>query len=196
MSASPADRRLGYNPPLSPCGPPRPTPINALVHPPNMNIAKDTVVTLSYELSDSDGNLLGEAGTSLAYLHGGYAGIFPRVEEGLDGKIAGDELALSLEPEDAFGDYDENLIRVEPKTVFPAGVEVGMQFEGLPQGEGDDRWVVYTVTDIAEDKVVIDGNHPLAGERLLFKCRVQSVRAATADEITHGHAHGDHGHHH
>jgi FKBP-type peptidyl-prolyl cis-trans isomerase SlyD len=161
-----------------------------------MNIDKDTVVTLSYELSDSDGNPLGEAGTSLSYLHGGYAGIFPRVEEGLIGKHAGDELALSLEPEDAFGDYDENLIRVEPTSVFPENLEVGMQFEGLPQGEDDDRWVVYTVTDIAEDKVVIDGNHPLAGERLLFKCRVEDVRAATADEITHGHAHGDHGHHH
>jgi FKBP-type peptidyl-prolyl cis-trans isomerase SlyD len=161
-----------------------------------MQISKDTVVTLSYELSDSDGNLLGEAGTSLAYLHGGYAGIFPLVEEGLTGKKSGDELSLSLEPEDAFGDYDENLIRVEPKSVFPATVAVGMQFEGLPQGEDDDRWVVYTVTDIAEDKVVIDGNHPLAGERLLFKCRVEDVRAATADEITHGHAHGDHGHHH
>ena len=71
-----------------------------------------------------------------------------------------------------------------------------MQFEGVPQGEEDDRWVVYTVTDIAEGKVVIDGNHPLAGERLLFKCVVNDVRAATSEEVTHGHAHSEHGHQH
>lgn len=161
-----------------------------------MQIAKDTVVTLSYELSDSDGNPLSEPGSQMSYLHGGYSGIFPLVEEGLIGKAAGAEIVVSLQPADAFGDYDENLIRIEPKSVFPASVEVGMQFEGLPQGEDDDRWVVYTVTDIAEDKVVIDGNHPLAGERLIFKCTVKDVRGATAEEITHRHAHGDHGHHH
>lgn len=161
-----------------------------------MQIIKNTVVTLSYELADSDGNLLGEVGTEMAYLHGGYSGIFPLVEAGLEGKASGEAFSFSLEPEDAFGDYVENLIRIEPKSVFPANIEVGMQFEGLPQGEEDDRWVVYTVTDIAEDKVVIDGNHPLAGERLLFKGLVKDVRDATADEITHGHAHGAHGHHH
>jgi FKBP-type peptidyl-prolyl cis-trans isomerase SlyD len=159
-------------------------------------IAKDTVVTLSYDLTDSDGQQIGDANSQLSYLHGGYGGIFPLVEDGLTGKTSGQDFAVSLDPADAFGDYDENLIRIEPKSVFPSNVEVGMQFEGLPQGEDDDRWVVYTVTDIAEDKVVIDGNHPLAGERLIFKCVVQDVRAATADEITHGHAHGDHGHHH
>lgn len=161
-----------------------------------MQIAQDTVVTLSIDLTDSDGNMLGEPGTSMSYLHGGYNGIFPRVEEGLAGKQPGDEFSMSLEPEDAFGDYDENLLRIEPKEVFPANVEIGMQFEGLPQGENDDEWVVYTVTDIADGKVVVDGNHPLAGERLLFKCRVNDVRAATADEVSHGHAHGEHGHHH
>lgn len=161
-----------------------------------MQIAKDTVVTLSYQLSDSDGNVLGEAGTELSYLHGGYGGIFALVEAGLVGKQMGEEFSISLQPEDAFGDYDENLIRVEPQSVFPANVEVGMQFEGLPQGEEDDRWVVYTVTDIADGQVVIDGNHPLAGERLIFQCRVQEVRGATAEEISHGHAHGAHGHHH
>lgn len=161
-----------------------------------MQVAKDTVVTLSYELRDSDGNAINEAGTRLSYLHGGYGGIFPLVEDALTGKAPGEEHSADLQPPDAFGDYDENLIRVEPKSVFPANVEVGMQFEGLPQGDDDDRWVVYTVTDVAEDKVIIDGNHPLAGERLVFLCKVEDVRQATADEITHGHAHGDHGHHH
>lgn len=160
-----------------------------------MHIQKDAVVTLTYELTDSDGNAVAEAGSDMSYLHG-HDGIFPLVETGLEGKNVGDDFSVSLQPEDAFGDYDENLIRVEPKSVFPANVTVGMQFEGLPQGEDDDRWVVYTVTDIAEDKVVIDGNHPLAGERLVFKCKVKEVRSATAEEISHGHAHGDHGHHH
>ena len=161
-----------------------------------MNIDKNTVVTLRYELHDSDGNLLEETGSEMSYLHGGYDGIFPRVEEALHGKTIGDEFSISLEPEDAFGDYDENLLRVEPREVFPRDVQVGMQFEGVPQGEDDDRWVIYTVTDIADGQVVVDGNHPLAGQRLLFKCTVSDIRAATSDEMTHGHAHGDHGHVH
>ena len=161
-----------------------------------MIISQDSVVTLTYELSDSDGNMIEEAGTKLAYVHGGHGGIFPLVEEGLAGKKAGDEFAISLEPEDAFGDYDENFIRIEPKAVFPANIEVGAQFEGLPPGDEDDKWVVYTVTNIADDQVVIDGNHPLAGERLLFKCTVDDVRKATAEELSHGHVHGEHGHHH
>jgi FKBP-type peptidyl-prolyl cis-trans isomerase SlyD len=161
-----------------------------------MQISKDTVVTLDYELRDSDGNVLEDAGSKLAYVHGGHGGIFPLVEDGLAGKSVGDDFMVSLEPEDAFGDYDENLIRIEPKEVFPANVAVGMQFEGLPPGENDDQWIVYTVTNIADGKVVIDGNHPLAGERLIFKCKVSGVRAATAEEISHGHAHGLHGHQH
>ena len=161
-----------------------------------MQIAKNTVVTLAVDLTDSDGNPLGDAGSPLSYLHGGYQGIFPLVEEGLAGKSTGAEFAISLDPENAFGEYDENLIRLEPKSALPSNVEVGMQFEGLPDGNEDDRWVVYSVTDVAEDKVVLDGNHPLAGERLLFKCVVTAVREATEDEVTHGHAHGDHGHHH
>jgi FKBP-type peptidyl-prolyl cis-trans isomerase SlyD len=159
-------------------------------------IGKDTVVTLRFELLNSDGDAIENSGSLLSYLHGGHGGIFPLVEQGLDGKSAGDEFSISLEPPDAFGDYDENLIRIEPREVFPGDLEVGMQFEGLPQGEDDDRWVVYTVTDIAGDKVVVDGNHPLAGERLLFKGVVAEVRAATSDEVQHGHAHGDHGHVH
>ena len=161
-----------------------------------MVISQSAVVTLSYELSDSGGNILEEAGSKMAYIHGGHASIFPLVEAGLDGKSVGDKFEVSLNPEDAFGEYDEKLIRIEPKEVFPANLEVGMQFEGLPPGEDDDKWVVYTVTNIADGQVVIDGNHPLAGERLIFKCSVDSVRAATAEELSHGHVHGDHGHHH
>ena len=82
-----------------------------------MQIAKNTVVTLAVDLADSDGNPVGETGSPLSYLHGGYQGIFPLVEEGLAGKTTGAEFAISLDPENAFGDYDENLIRLEPKSV-------------------------------------------------------------------------------
>ena len=161
-----------------------------------MVIDRNAVVTLEAILKDSDGNVLGNDAETMVYLHGDHGGIFPLVEQGLNGKQVGDEFFISLQPEDAFGEYDEALIRVEPQSVLPANVTVGMQFEGVPQGEEDDRWIVYTVTDIADGKVVIDGNHPLAGERLLFSCIVKDVRPATADELAHGHVHGAHGVHH
>ena len=160
-----------------------------------MVIEQNSVVTLEAQLKDSDGNALGSATETMVYLHGGHGGIFPLVEQGLNGKVVGEEFFISLEPEDAFGEYDENLIRVEPQSALPANVAVGMQFEGVPQGEEDDRWIVYTVTDIADGQVVIDGNHPLAGERLLFSCVVKDVRAANEEELAHGHVHGAHGAH-
>lgn len=160
-----------------------------------MKIDKNTVVTISYELRNSDGEVLENSEEPVSYLHGGYDGIFPAVEEALQGKESGDELALTLEPVDAFGEYDADLVRIEPINQFPEGqVEVGMQFEGAADGE--DEWVLYTVTDVTEDKVIVDGNHPLAGQRLFFKCTVSEVRPASAEEVAHEHAHGEHGHHH
>lgn len=163
-----------------------------------MKIAKNTVVTINYELRDSAGEVLEQSDEPVSYLHGGYDGIFPTVEEALQGKDVGEVCELTLEPEVAFGEYDADLVRIEPISQFPEGqVEVGMQFEGAADGEGDDaEWILYTVTDVTGDKVVVDGNHPLAGQRLWFKCTVTDVRAATADEIAHEHAHGEHGHHH
>lgn len=161
-----------------------------------MVIEQNAVVTLEAELKDSDGSALGSESETMVYLHGQHGGIFPLVEQGLTGKHVGEAFSISLQPEDAFGEYDEELIRVEPQSVFPANVTVGMQFEGVPPGEVDDRWIVYTVTDIADGQVVIDGNHPLAGERLLFSCVVKDIRAATAEELSHGHVHGAHGVHH
>ena len=161
-----------------------------------MQIDKDTVDTLDYELMDSEGHALAEEGAQVAYLHGGYDGIFLKVETGLQGKAVGDEIALSLEPADAFGEYDEELLRVESRESFPDVLQVGMRFEGVPGGDGSGDAVIYTVTDITDDKVVVDGNHPLAGERLWFKGKVAGVRQASADEVRHGHAHGEHGAHH
>ena len=155
-------------------------------------IEAGTVVTLTYELRASDGALLDEPGATVAYLHGGFGGIFPKVEAALEGHGPGHELALSLEPEEAFGDYDPELLRVEPREAFPEVLQEGMRFEGVPGEEASGEFRVYTVTGIADDKVVIDGNHPLAGERVWFKCPGREVRPASDEELRHGHAHGEH----
>jgi len=159
-----------------------------------MNVAHNTVVSLSYVLYDADGALIEQAEEPLVYLHGGYAGIFPLVEQALEGKAVGDTCQVRLAPVDAFGEYDAELVRVEARDRFPAEVAVGMQFQGESSQQGE--VMVYTVTDIADGKVVVDGNHPLAGQTLNFECTVADVRAATQEELSHGHVHGAHGHHH
>ena len=159
-----------------------------------MRIAKDTVVELTYELTDADGKLIERTDEPIEYLHGGYDGIFPRVERELSGKGVGDSCRVRLEPDDAFGEYDAELMHLEPRSKFPADVAIGMRFEG--RGVESGTKLVYTVTDVAEDKVVVDGNHPLAGRTLQFECTVTAVRAATDEEIAHGHVHGAHGHNH
>jgi FKBP-type peptidyl-prolyl cis-trans isomerase SlyD len=149
-----------------------------------MVVSKNAVVSLEVELSDIWGNPIQRSEEPVQYLHGGYGNIFPVVEALLEGKAAGDRVETRLEPEDAFGDYDENLLRVEPRAKFPEGLEVGMRFEGETGGPGAGR--IYTVTDIAEGKVVLDGNHPLAGMALKFSCAIVAVRPATATEIENG----------
>ena len=151
-------------------------------------------MALTYELHDTDGGLIEKTDAPVEYLHGGYDGIFALVERALAGKAVGDTCLVRLEPDDAFGDYDAGLVQMEPLDKFPENVAVGMQFEGQSADSG--KTMVYTVTDIAEGKVMLDGNHPLAGRALNFSCKVTSVRAATKEEITHGHVHGPHGHHH
>jgi len=159
-----------------------------------VQIGKDTVVELSYELTDADGKLIERTEDPIEYLHGGYDGIFPLVERALAGKSVGDSCRVRLEPDDAFGEYDAELMHLEPRNKFRPDVAVGMRFEG--RGVESGTKLVYTVTDVAEDKVVVDGNHPLAGRTLQFTCNVTAVRAATAEEIEHGHVHGAHDHHH
>jgi len=159
-----------------------------------MRIERGRVVRLRYELRDCDGESLEDEGAEMEYLHGGFGGIFPKVEQALEGKDVGQEVNLTLDPDDAFGEYDAELLRVEPRNRFPEKVEIGMQFEGVP-GDREEEAQIYTVTDVTPDAVVVDGNHPLAGERLWFKCAVMDVRAATTDELQHGHVHGDIGVH-
>ena len=160
-----------------------------------MRIVKNTVVSLSYELSDSTGKILEKAGSPITYLHGGYDGIFPMVEEALHNKEIGHICLVYMEPANTFGEYDSDLVRMEPRDAFPDDIVVGMQFEGDDEEDSDDV-IIFTVTDIADDKVVVDGNHPLAGMTLRFDCTVTDVRSATTEEISHGHVHDAHGHEH
>lgn len=164
-----------------------------------MKIGRNSVVTLSYTLYDAQGDVIEESKEPTTYLHGGFSNIFPRVEQALQDKGVGQGVRVKLEPEDAFGDYNDQLLRVEARGQFPDILEVGMRFEGIP-GEVDpseeSQATVFTVSDIADGKVVLDGNHPLAGISLVFDCKVLKIREASAEEVAHGHAHGPGGHHH
>ena len=155
-----------------------------------MYIGLDSVVSISYTLFDAQGELVEQTEQAIAYLHGGYGNIFPLVEQALQGKAPGDRASVKLEPGDAFGDYDEQLLRVEARDLFPEVLEIGMQFEGIPGEAVDADTDIFTVTDIADGKVVLDANHPLAGMALVFECKVMEVRAATPEEVTHRHVHG------
>jgi FKBP-type peptidyl-prolyl cis-trans isomerase SlyD len=162
-----------------------------------MKIAKNTVVTVNYKLSDAQNNLIEDGSQPMVYLHGGYENTLPKIEEELDGKEEGYTSTIQVEPDDAFGDYDPALVKVEPRNRLPEPLEVGMQFEGMPDAnDADEEAMIFTVTDIADDKVVLDGNHPLAGMALRFELTVVGVRAASDEEIAHEHVHGAHGHHH
>ena len=143
-------------------------------------VARNTVVTLAVDLGDAQGEPLQDPGQRVTYLHGGYGGLLDAVENALEGRIAGDSVRLQLEPEQAFGDYDADLLRVEPRSRYGDGLEAGMQIEDDFDGDGPQ---VYTVTDLADDKVVLDGNHPFAGMALRVACRVLAVRPASAEEI-------------
>ena len=157
-----------------------------------MNIFANTVVSITFKLYDAQNVLLEETPEPIAYLHGGHSGIFPKVEQALDAKKPGDEVSVTLEPEDAFGDYDPQLIRLEAVDKLPPDVVVG----GFLVAEENDEERVWRVTSIADGKAVLDGNHELAGMRLRLDATVVEVRPATSEEVTHGHVHGAHGHHH
>jgi FKBP-type peptidyl-prolyl cis-trans isomerase SlyD len=116
--------------------------------------------------------------SDLSYLHGGYGQMFEALEKALEGKGPGESLLVQLEPEDAFGEYDADLLRVESLARYGEGVAVGMEIE--------EDTKVYTVTDVADGKVVLDANHPLAGMALRFSCVILSIRQATEEERKRG----------
>jgi FKBP-type peptidyl-prolyl cis-trans isomerase SlyD len=143
-------------------------------------VAGGKVVSVDIEVRDAQGELIQESGELLVYLHGGYGGLIEALEDALEGRAPGERVALKLEPEQAFGDYDAELLRVEERSRYGDGLQLGMEVDDDFGGEGTRR---YTVTDLTEDKVVLDGNHPLAGMALCFDCRVVAVRDATAEEL-------------
>jgi len=157
-----------------------------------MNIFANTVVTITFRLFDTDNQLLEEASEPITYLHGGHSGIFPKVEQALNLKQPGESVSVTLDPDDAFGEYDPQRMRIEPVGNLPPDVQVG----GYLVADQDGEEVVWRVTGIADGKAVLDANHELAGQRLRFDCTIVDVRPATQEEIAHGHVHGAGGHHH
>lgn len=147
----------------------------------DMRIEPDVWVTVRYRLYDSQGEALEEGEREWTYLHGGYGAVFPKIEAALAGREVGYTASLYLEPEDTFGDYDAQRLRVVPRDRFPGTLEPGMTFESVP-GEAPDG-ELYTVTDLTDDAVVLDGNHPLAGMALRFDLEVEDVRLATEEEV-------------
>lgn len=155
-----------------------------------MTIAKDSAVFFSYTLTDSEGNQLDQSpeGQPMGYLHG-HQNIIPGLEKQLEGKSAGDKLTAVVEAADAYGEYQEQAIQKVPRDQFQGvdKIEVGMQFHSQAEG-GQVMQVV--VTDVTDDVVTIDANHPLAGKQLNFDVEITEVREATEEELSHGHVHG------
>jgi FKBP-type peptidyl-prolyl cis-trans isomerase SlyD len=154
-----------------------------------MQVTTQCVVALTWTLKDTLGEVLDELAEPVDFFVGG-DDLLAKIEEALQGHVAGDKLDLHLEPEEAFGDYDEQLVFLEDRSLFPQGLEEGMTFEQLPKGAKADapKGTLYTVTDIYPDHVVIDGNHPLAGIAIRIALKVEDVREATQDEIAQGSA--------
>lgn len=146
-----------------------------------MNISAGSLVSLKVRMYDAQGTLLEDSGERpLVYLHGA-DDIFPRIEAALEGQQAGFRARVHLEPEDAFGADDAGLLHLLPLAALGQDVDIGMKFEGLPGQPDDGR--VYTVVDLADDVVVLDGNHPLAGRALQFDVEVLGVEHATEEML-------------
>lgn len=161
-----------------------------------MKIGKNMVVAVRCDILSADGKMLDHGKHPYYYLHGGYGGIFPKVEEALAGKDEGEEVRVRLAPEDAFGAADPKLIRVEPRSRFTKKIAVGMQVRGEVSRGGQAVPHAFRVANVTANEVTLDGNHPLAGQVIEMRCKVVEVRPATPDEITHRHAHGPGDHHH
>ncbi len=153
-----------------------------------MQVTNQKVVTLDYTLTEDQGEVIDQSQDGqFAYLHGSN-NIIPGLEQALDGREPGEELSVTLEPEDAYGERDERLIQNVPKDMFPeeAEIAVGNQFQA--QGP-DGSPILLTVTDIQEQEVEVDANHPLAGQTLNFAVKVIDVRDPSDEELAHGHVH-------
>ena len=161
-----------------------------------MQISSQKVATIDYTLTDDQGTELDSSkdGEPLAYIQG-IGNLIPGLEDALEGKSTGDELSVSIQPEEAYGKRDEELLQAVPRAHFDGDdeLQMGMQFRASSE-DGDER--VVTVVEVGDDQVTVDGNHPLAGQILNFEVKVVEVRDATQEELDHGHVHGPGGHHH
>ena len=152
-----------------------------------MLIGNNSVVSIHYKLTDDDGNTLDESTEGpLTYLHGA-SGIIPGLEKELTGKVAGADFKVTITADEAYGDHQPQLVQQSPRSAFPADMEleVGMQFTATSEG-GE---MMVAITEINDETVTVDGNHPLAGLTLHFEGTIDQVRDATEEEIAHGHAH-------
>ncbi len=160
-----------------------------------MKITKNVVASISYELTDDAGTVLdsSKGQAPLAYLHGNQ-NLIPGLENELEGKGSGDAFKVRIEPENAYGVRDDEMVQDVAREQFPSDVDIqpGMQFQAqTPAG-----MQVVTVVGVKDETVTLDGNHPLAGVALNFDVEVVEVREATSEELEHGHVHGPGGHHH
>jgi len=160
-----------------------------------MPIAQNSVVTIHYTLKDDAGEVIDSSreGDPIAYLHG-HGNLVPGLERELEGKNTGDKVNVSVAPDQGYGEYDKSLVQQVPRRALQgiANIKVGLRLQAqTPQGP---RAVV--VTRLVGDMVTIDGNHPLAGKSLNFDVEITDVREATEEELSHGHVHGEGGHHH
>ncbi len=156
-----------------------------------MEISPQCVVALTWTLKDTLGETLDVLAEPVEFLVGG-GDLFPKIEEALQGHGPGAVVELQLEPEEAFGDFNDQLLFLEPRALFPAELAEGMTYDGhaLPAGCSTEipRHAFYTVTEIYPEHVVLDGNHPLSGIALRLRLTVRSVREATEAEIGAGSA--------
>lgn len=147
-----------------------------------MKITKNTFVTLDYRVTDEEGFLVDEGLEPLAYLHGGYEDIFKAIELELEGKSVGELFKVSLSAQDAFGEYNEDLVMIDSLSNLPENLEVGMHIEGYENGD-ENTMILYRVIEIKDDRALLDGNHPLAGLNLIFEGSVKDIRMATEEEL-------------
>jgi len=160
-----------------------------------MQVQKNKVVAIDYKLTDAKGAMIDSSADHgpLTYIQG-IGNLIPGLEKELEGKKAGDSLKVTIAAKDGYGERNDSLCQVVPRSQFESteGLEVGMQFEvETEQGE-----LVVSVTKIEGEDVTVDGNHPLAGVELHFDVTIKSIRDASAEELAHGHVHGEGGHHH
>jgi FKBP-type peptidyl-prolyl cis-trans isomerase SlyD len=160
-----------------------------------MQVSKHAVVTIRYTLESPEGEVLdtSEGGAPLAYVHGTDS-IVPGLERALAGKTKGESFDVRVAPEQGYGSRDESLVHSVTRAQLPPGLELEVGAQLVARGPDGDT--VVTVVALEGEDVTLDGNHPLAGMELRFHGAIEDVRAATREELAHGHVHGPGGHHH